>query len=172
MKKTLAVLVLLGTSVGAKAADPSQYLCVVEQSAGLHYDKQNQSWAPQSFSSARKYVLRRVNDDDRREWAGLFKMHPNATSIFVELGNNFPTALCEGLGFLSCRIYAGGDIAFDPQTLRFEIAHYGGYLDQGVWEHFRSEKPDDYDRLVKRGSIGNPDNPADLFFEIGRCSSF
>jgi hypothetical protein len=45
-------------------ADPLQYLCVGERSAGLHYDSQANEWQPQAFSG-HKYIFRRLNDDDR-----------------------------------------------------------------------------------------------------------
>src|SRR5713101_1645322 len=53
----------MALTTGAQA-EPSQYLCVVESAAGLHYDAQTQSWKPQAFGTGRKYVLRRLNDDD------------------------------------------------------------------------------------------------------------
>jgi hypothetical protein len=172
LKRSLAAVFLFGTSMGSQA-DPSQYLCVVEQSAGFHYDKQTKSWVPQAFGTARKYVLRRVNDDDRHEWAFLLKNRPHVNWVYLELGNKFPEALCENFSY-GCRTLAGGQVAFDQNTLRFELTHAGGYLDQGVWEHFRSENPDDYDRAVRlhQKTVGDPDNPADLYFEIGRCSPF
>jgi hypothetical protein len=80
LKGTLVAAFLFGTSMGAQA-DLSQYLCVVEQSAGLHYDQQMKSWAPQAFSTGRKYVLRRVNDDDRQQWADYFQSRPDAKCL-------------------------------------------------------------------------------------------
>jgi hypothetical protein len=53
MIKLMASLALLASPIAA-AAEPEQYLCVVEQSAGLHYNQQNKQWAPQGFGATRK----------------------------------------------------------------------------------------------------------------------
>ena len=65
MRAILAVTpaIALALTMVAKA-DPNQYLCVVEQAAGLHYEKQTDAWGPQGFPPGRKYVLRRLTEDD------------------------------------------------------------------------------------------------------------
>ena len=65
MRATLAVTPAIALALTTVArADPSQYLCVVEQAAGLHYEKQTDAWGPQGFPPGRKYVLRRLTEDD------------------------------------------------------------------------------------------------------------
>jgi hypothetical protein len=168
LKRTLAAIFLFVTSMGAQA-EPSQYLCVVEQSAGLHYDRQTKSWAPQAFSTGRKYVLRRVNDDVRQQWADYFRSRPKANWIFLELGDHSPTALCEDMS--GCLAFTGGRVDFDQNSLRFELSNSGSYVSQGIWEQHRSEHPDDYNKPL-RLRPPDPDNPDDLYFAIGRCSPF
>jgi hypothetical protein len=53
MIKLMTSLALLAIPIAA-TAEPDQYLCVVEQSTGLHYNQQLKQWTPQEFSAARK----------------------------------------------------------------------------------------------------------------------
>jgi hypothetical protein len=43
VRTALSAILLVATTVAAQA-DPSQYLCVAEQSAGFHYDRQTKAW--------------------------------------------------------------------------------------------------------------------------------
>jgi hypothetical protein len=52
---------------------PTQYLCVAESVGGLRYDAKTQSWKSQDFMADGKYVLRRINDDDRKKYGILLK---------------------------------------------------------------------------------------------------
>ena len=93
MKTIIASIALIVAPIAA-AADPNQYLCLVEQSAGLHYDQQSNAWQPRAFGVARKYILRRLNDDDRDEhkgkWWVLLKDEPEANWAFFEFGKTDP----------------------------------------------------------------------------------
>jgi hypothetical protein len=91
--------------------------------------------------------------------------------VFLELGEKRPEALCAEV-WPACPTFPGGEVMFDQTTLRFELNHSGGYLDQGFWEHFQSENPDEYNRKAKYKTVGDPNNPDDLYFAIGRCSPF
>jgi hypothetical protein len=168
MTKIFVAVAFLGASISAHA-DPSRYICVTEQSVGLHYNKQSQAWSPTSFAANRKYVLRQLNDDDRKQWSVLIKSHPKTDWAFFEIGNDVPIALCTDDLLFSC---AWGSMIFDKSSLRFERANYGGYTSQGYWEKLRSEKSDQYDSGVKYHRAVDPDKPDDLFFEIGKCSPF
>jgi hypothetical protein len=84
-------------------------------------------------------------------------------SVFLELGDKSPEALCAEVS--ACPTFPGGQVTFDQNSLRFELTHSGGYVGQGIWEHFRSENPDDTRLRFKT-------DPDDLYFAIGRCSSF
>jgi hypothetical protein len=171
----VAAFCLFATSA---SAGPNQYLCVVEQSAGLHYNKQTNTWGPQVFGINRKYVLRRLTVDDRDskkgKWWALFKTHEKANWAFFEFGkdNPMPLAACidSEYSFACQRIIHYSD--FDPETLRFEVAYDGGYVGQGYWEKFAEKDPETFKKLRALGQAPDPDRADDLFVEIGKCSAF
>jgi hypothetical protein len=154
-------------------ADPNQYRCTVEHAAGLHYDKQTNAWRPQEFGS-KKYVLRRLTDDDRDEkkgkWWPLLKDNAKANWAFFDYGEVDPMPLASCIEDkdsvlaedLFCRRIVS-DAQFDKDTRRFEIINHGGYVSQGFWEQRRRENP-----AAKLTS--DPSKPDDLFIEIGTCS--
>ncbi len=45
----------------------------------------------------------------------------------------------------------------------------GGYIDQGLMEQLRRERPDEDRRQL---SLGYPTGPEDLTIEIGKCNPF
>jgi hypothetical protein len=145
--------------------DQPVYLCVVEQAAGLHYDNQVGAWRPQAFGTSRKYILRKLNEDDRDhqkgKWWSLFEGRPKATWAFFEFGRDgVPKATCVEL--FDCQPLVSS-ASFDKDTHRFEMIYHGGYIDQGRWERLRQENP-------KTHLPVDPANPDDLFIEIGKCS--
>jgi hypothetical protein len=158
--KALSAILLVTTTVAAQA-DPSQYLCIAEQSAGFHYDKQTKAWGPQVFVTHQKYILRRLNDDDRKRLPAFFEKHPNMEWGFFQFGRTDPIALSTSESDLCCGPWdkASGDVRFDKDSLRFERAIYGAYIMQGAWIMHDEGKM----------AIENPD---DLFIEIGKCSPF
>ena len=93
MRTALLAILLVVTTVVAQA-DPSQYLCIAEQSAGLRYDKQTKAWAPQVFVTHKKYIFRQLNDDDRKSWRALLKDRPGVDWAFFEFGETIPISLC------------------------------------------------------------------------------
>jgi hypothetical protein len=179
-QECFAITLLIALTTGAKA-EPSQYLCIVEHAAGLHYDKQANAWIPQAFGAGGKYVLRKLNDDDRDhqkgKWWRLLTHYPNANWALVEFAKDMPMPLVVcvedtgGFSKFSCQrvIYDG---SFDKVSLRFELVLHGGYMDQGFWEQFRREHPHGSGSTANDPS--NPDDhyiePDDLYIEIGRCS--
>jgi hypothetical protein len=168
--KAILVTVLLASPTAA-IAEPKQYLCLVDQSAGLHYDKQTNEWGPQAFRAGRKYVLRRLNDDDRK---GKWKTElNNANWGFFEFGKADPTpyAACSDESLFTCREVVR-KVEFDEKSLRFTIVNYLGYTQQGFWEYVRANNPDHFTRALSPKEAGDPDHPDDMFFEIGRCSAF
>jgi hypothetical protein len=85
-------MLLVATTMVAQA-DPSQYLCIAEQkSAGL---QQLQELRYGRHVTQKKYILRRLNDDDHKNLSFLLKHNPNADWGFFEFGQTFPTALCK-----------------------------------------------------------------------------
>jgi hypothetical protein len=165
VRTALSAILLVATTVAAQA-DPSQYLCIAEQSAGLHYDKQTKVWGPQAFAAQSKYILRRLNDNDRENWPSLLKEHPNADWGFFSFGVNELMALCGSEFGLHC---FWGDVLFEQDSLRFSRADYGAYLRQGSLETLRKKDPDEYNSRVNKYKM-DPDQPDDLFIEIGKRS--
>jgi len=66
---TVVSAVLLMALTFSAGAEPSQYLCTVDQTIGLHYDNQTKVWGPRAFLK-NKYILRRLTDDDRDKEKG------------------------------------------------------------------------------------------------------
>jgi hypothetical protein len=125
--RALALSALLLIAIAKAAhADPSQYLCLAERSAMLHYDRQARAWAPQvAFVSGDKFLLRALNDDERKAW------HSDAQWGFFRFGETIPTALCT-LDLNNC---AGGAVEFDDN-------------DSALTWHWYRDNPNDPDGLV------------------------
>jgi hypothetical protein len=165
---TLVVIgggLILAVAKTAAESEATQYLCVVEQAAGLHYDNQAGAWRPQAFGTSRKYILRKLNEDDRDhqkgKWWSLFEGRPKAKWAFFEFGHDgVPKATCVEL--FDCQPLVSS-ASFDKDTGRFEMIYHGGYIDQGRWERLRQEDP-------KTHFPVDPSNPDDLSIEIGKCS--
>jgi hypothetical protein len=167
-----ALVALTLALVTGALADPNQYLCLVERSAGLHYDSQSGSWEPQTFVAGRKYILRRLNDDDRKD--PQLQHYPKANWGFFLLEKEFPTAICEEVtefSIFNCHPEYT-DASFDKGSRRFEIVNRGAYVDQGFWERRRREDSEEYSRSLSRREATDVSHPQDLFVEIGHCSSF
>jgi hypothetical protein len=141
VRTAFCAILLIATATVAQADHPSRYLCVAERSAELRYDSQARTWAAWASVTGDRFVLRRLNDDDRASWA----KHSDAQWGFFKLAEGqsvpdevWPTALC---GFdLKC---FWGAAEFDNE---------GGSL---TW------------RLYK----DNSNNPGDVFIETGKCSA-
>jgi hypothetical protein len=156
---------MLATATAAASTESDQYLCVVEQAAGLHYDNQAHIWRPQAFGS-RKYILRKLTEDNRdhqRKWSSMYDNLPKVNWAFFYFGDDFPNQRCvEGEPFPS-RLTCIPSASFDKETLRFEIINHGSYIDQGFWEQEHRKYP-------KANLPVDPTHPDDLGIEIGRCS--
>ena len=106
MAKALCAILFVAATTVAARAEPSQYLCVAEQSAGLHYNGKAKTWAAQPIFTDDRFVLRRLNDDDRKTWA----KHSDAGRWgFFKVGEALPTALC-GIDLNNC---SWGAVEFD-----------------------------------------------------------
>jgi hypothetical protein len=152
--RSIAVSAALPIALTCSAgAEPSQYLCTVDQAVGLHYDQQSKVWGPRAFLKNR-YILRRLTDDDRDKvkgkWWALLQPHPKADWAFFESGKNapMPLAVCikdaNGYSIFNCQDIARG-ASFDEDSRRFELVYHGAYIDQGFWEQFRREHPEQYE---------------------------
>jgi hypothetical protein len=81
-------------------------LCVAERSTELHYDSQARAWgAPRAFVTDDKFILRRLNDDDRNTWA---KRSDARRWGFFKVGEALPTALCG----IDLKCFWGGAVEF------------------------------------------------------------
>jgi hypothetical protein len=178
MRKSLAAVALLMSVTITANAEPTQYLCLVEQASGLHYDKQSDSWRPWVFDVGLRYILRRLNDDDRHQFRhDLDRLGAGANWVFMEFGKDWAEALCSdntdkfaSMYFICREVWS--NVNFDPDSRRFEIIRSGGYRDQGAFQHERMQNPKEYSEHLSKKLVPDPDRPADLYFEIGHCSSF
>jgi hypothetical protein len=175
MKRSQSLVVVIALTMVLETgalADSNQYLCIVEHSTGLHYDPQSKAWGPQAFGG-RKYIMRRLTDDDRREWRVLLQGRPRANWVFFEFGDKFPTAICEESTQLPGRFDClWAEVSFDKETNRFERIHRGAFIDQGFWEKMHQEDPERYGDLLSRKQANDISHPDDIFLEIGKCSPF
>lgn len=156
-------IVVLG-SMPAKA-DPTQYICMPDQSTGLHYDKTSKAWTQAVFSPAEKYILRKLGEND---WSGEYKelltwkkgFLPNWA--FFKVGTKLPYAICAvspdpvGSGDFHCETIVA-DLDFDKNSGRFQVYYRGGYISQPFWEKYPSDVL--------------PKVPDDVFVEVGRCDA-
>jgi hypothetical protein len=175
----VALIVTIGLFMATRAvAEPSQYLCVVEEAAGLHYDPQNSAWRPEAFGM-RKYTLRRLTNDDRDhqrgKWWVLLDEAPEANWAFFEPGNDtpMPLSICVdnpksvSAERFSCKSVLF-DAVFDKSSRRFETIYHASYISQGFFS--RREHPEQYKYRLSRGQVDLASHPDDLFIEIGKCS--
>lgn len=158
----VASFIALG-SMSAKA-ETSQYLCIPDQSTGLHYDTTAHAWTLMAFSPGEKYILRKLTDSD---WSGEYKEllawkkgHPNWA--FFKVGNKLPYAICTtssdiiGNGDFHCDTIVS-ELDFDKDSGRFQVYYRGGYIAQPFWE--------------KNPSNLRPKSTDDVFIEVGRCEA-
>ena len=175
----VAWTVTLGLFMATSAvAEPSQYLCVVKESAGLHYGSQNSAWQLQAFEM-RKYTLRRLTDDDRNhqrgKWWALLDKVPEANWAFFEFGSDTPMPLSIYVDHpksvlaerFSCKSVVF-DGVFDKGSRRFETIYHGSHVSQGFFS--RREHPEQYKYRLSRGQEDPASHPNDLFIELGKCA--
>src|SRR5271166_6473294 len=150
-----ALVLLIGCTSTAAAAEPTQYLCVVDQATGFGFDPKLKRWTAQTFPASSKYILRRVRDEERdpkAKWSPQYKWSDwprGADWAFFSFGDPdpFPLAVCqEEFGF-SCKEVAV-QANFDRRSQRFEIIKSGTYTDQGFWKYMSEHDPDGVDEKV------------------------
>jgi hypothetical protein len=164
------------------SAEPNQMLCSGEEAAGLSYDRTVGKWRPAAFRTE-KYLLRRLNPDDRDKqsrWAIIYEHFPKANWAFFTFGEDkpIPLVICTedtgehgGPQTFRCQptseFYDG---AFDKETRRFELIKRGSYINQGFNAQLKRSDPEIYKKGRADRWAGDPDNPDDLFVEIGKCT--
>lgn len=163
---TVVLTAAFATSV--HAADSSQYLCVTDEAAGLHYDKQSDVWRPQAFATGGKYILRHLTDAERKR-EQTWDPKSKATWGFFEFDDGTPTATCtdELYGFFCHPRVA--EVEFGKDLLRFEITRGGSYVGQGYWKHLQQTDPETY-AMEKPKMLDPVSAPDDAVFELGTCS--
>lgn len=122
-----------------------QYLCVVDKSSGLSYDKNLKQWDTITFRSGRKYLISASR-------------LPELVFQVTEVGDNDPSGWCEKgftkFGILLCDM-AGGNFKFNRNNGRFLIDYSIGYYN------------------VQSDSIDTPaENANTPYVSIGKCSPF
>jgi len=179
--RTAIICGALVLAMAPAGAAPSQYLCVSESAAGLHYDAKIQSWKPQTFTADGKYVLRRINDDDRKKYGILLKYAgtrdapvTDADWAFFTFGENpRPLATCNdslASEFACQRVVEAPLSDIDISFGRFEMVHRGGYIEQGYQEQVRQDP--DKSKQQPSGLVSDPSRPDDLVIEVGKCRPF
>src|SRR5690349_11292875 len=117
-------ILAVGTLTLARAdADSAseQYLCVPDQSTGFSFS--NGGWHPTNFRTGdKKYLVRRTKTEDDVK---------DAKWLVVELGSDYPTAVCEKdfneAGFLFCEGILRWSMG--KKSLRFLGAYLFGFYD-------------------------------------------
>lgn len=169
MKRWLPILLL---AIGPVAlAEPSNYVCAVEQAAGLHFDTRTNAWVPTTFKPGREYVLRRLSDEDLNgKYKTFLNGNPKPSWAFFDA--EMPIASCVENALPSStvckRVLADAD--FDKDSRRFELVYRGAYVSQGFWQQLKREDPKQYQALLSEGQGENADHPDDLVIQIGKCN--
>jgi hypothetical protein len=65
VRKAMPIVAIACSVFEPAYAEPNQYLCIVEQVAGVHFSGKARSWVPQVYAPGRKFVLRRLKGDER-----------------------------------------------------------------------------------------------------------
>ena len=180
MRKVIICGAFLALAITTASAATSQYFCVAESAAGLHYDVTTQSWKPQTFAADGKYVLRPINDDDRKKYEILLKYAgirgdaetDTGWAFFTFEENPRPLATCNkdlASEFTCQRVVEAPFSDIDISFHRFEMVHRGGYIEQGYQEQIR-----DTDKFKQQpsGLKSDPSHADDLVIEVGKCSPF
>jgi hypothetical protein len=188
MRYAISVAATLVAFTTASAA-PSQYLCIAESAGGLHYDARTQSWRGQAFKTDGKYVLRRINDDDRKKYSWLLTFpgippkdapEPDADWAFFQFDDGRPLATClQGVLDFVCHRVVGGPAVLYTDGRRFEIADLGGYVGESIAretarerERFNRAFPDKQIQIPGLTKSDDPYPDQDLTIEVGKCSPF
>ena len=155
------------------SAEPSTYVCAVEQAVGLHFDNQTTTWVPKTFKPGHEYVLRRLSEDDLKnnKYRSLWKDNPKPNWAFFD--GEMPMATCvENASTFSspvCR-HVMADANFDKDSRRFELVYHGAYVNQGYWQQLKREDQKQYESLLSSGSGEDALHPDDLVINIGKCN--
>jgi hypothetical protein len=108
-------------------AEPSQYLCIVDQSTGFQF--RDGKWRSVDFIAGSKYIVRRVRLGE------LDNVSKGATWGVYEHGETYAVAGCREpgentYGVLGGRLICTGyaKVAISRDTLRFQIVYEGNYV--------------------------------------------
>ena len=136
---------ILVASQLAPAFPRGSYVCTVEQSAGLTFDKGTKVWSGTALRSTGTFLVSRPDSEQSK--AGL-------VWIVKDVQANTAMSACESdfnaAGYLKCKGF--GEFTFNRKNLRFLRSYTFGYVTDGVEES----------RLGEEGS----NTP---MLEAGRC---
>jgi len=122
-RSTMAAFILAG-SVTAAYSETSQYLCISDVAVGLAFQKETQSWHPQTFKAGLKYIFRKINDEEQK-YSEAF--HLNWKWVFIGFGDAHPLYGCDDsakYGGMRC-----GNLSINLKTLRFQVYRVGMFVE-------------------------------------------
>ncbi|HME20794.1 MAG TPA: hypothetical protein VKI44_05440 [Acetobacteraceae bacterium] len=170
MRKIGLAIVGLVTAT-ASHAQPDQYLCIGEHSAGVRYSRQMKTWQPQIFAPGTRYILRRLKGEERENkyldnHAFIGQIHHREMSEwgFFSFGEQEPRATCDASFQCTTDILS---LHFSQHTGRFEVFQTSGFWSQPLFTD--PPLPNPRDEEIRASMIAHPD---DGFVEIGTCSAF
>ena len=125
LHKWLALTLISLSSAPAFAVDG--FVCTVEQSAGLTFDKNTKVWSGSALRSTGKFLI--TKPDAEQSKAGL-------VWIVKDIQANTAMSACENdfnaTGYLKCKGF--GEFTFNRKNLRFLRSYTFGYVTDGVEE--------------------------------------
>lgn len=162
------------TIASVALAEPSTYVCTVDQATGFHFDSQANRWVPMGFESKDEYIMRPLNDEDKEgQYGPWLKKQPASSYGFFD--GKIPIAACvidaepiTGSTLCEPRL---ASVAFDKDSRRFEVVFHGAYVEQAFYLQLRRKDPKGYASVLTDGRRDNAQHPSDLVMQIGKCST-
>jgi hypothetical protein len=175
---TALAVVLMAGSGNSLRADPDRYLCISENSAGVHYFQQTKTWGAQIFGPGQKYILRRLTGDERNAkypsdtsadgtyFSGQLQEKDKSEWGLFSFGEKVPRATCDA-SFHCTTQSTFLTLHFSPATGRFKPSQLSGYYYQ--LKPTDKPFPDPEGEKFRQSAMNQPDGG---FIEIGTCSAF
>jgi len=151
-------------------AAPNKYLCISDKAAGVRYDSKTDAWLSQIFEANHKFIMRRLNYDDWKQWGSLIHAMNYASKIKPDLEPAWGFFDFDGTYLeVTCNIYWScqsilGSLRIDIISLRFSLTLQDNYVTQGKLERLRREN-----RLPNPPKNYDPSRPGDDVLMIGTC---
>ena len=123
--KWLALTLISLSSSPAFAVDG--FVCTVEQSAGLTFDKNTKVWSGSALRSTGKFLITKPDADQARAGLVWIVKDIQANRAMSARESDFNAA-----GYLNCKGF--GEFTFNRKNLRFLRSYTFGYVTDGVEE--------------------------------------